>query len=262
MNSKVSVVIRNKNQSGALEFLLKNLNERYEEDIDEIIVLDNLSVDNSVDITQKYGAKLVTVENFSYGGSANLAAESSSNSIIVIFSAHAYPVSHDFFKQIIQRFEKNENLAGVRCLHNPNDFKNYINKVSSKEDPNISGLIFCGSAFNKKVWELHKFKEDVKTFEDKEWSLRVLKEGYGIEFSPSIFCYDLKRTKKQNFLRFKNEIRGSYQLWHRDFNYWWALKAFLGSTFFVLKNAGMDLFYVFKKFLFMLSFISSKPEKF
>jgi glycosyltransferase involved in cell wall biosynthesis len=262
MNSKVSVVIRNKNQSGALEFLLKNLNERYKEDIDEIIVIDNLSVDGSTNIIQKYGAKLVTIEKFSYGGSANLAAECSSNSIIVVFSAHAYPVSHDFFKQIVHLFRKNEKLAGLRCLHNPNDYRNYINRISSKEDPNKSSLIFCGSAFNKKVWELHRFKEDIKTFEDKEWSLRVLKEGFEIEFSPSIFCYDLNRTKQQNFFRFKNEIIGSYQLWHREFNYRWALKALLGSIFFIFKNAIMDLFYAFKRFLFMLNFISDKPQKF
>ena len=262
MNEKVSVVIRNKNQSSALEFLLKNLRERYQRDIDEVIVIDNLSTDSSRDVIKTYGAKLVSIEKFSYGGSANLAAESSSNAIVVMFSAHAYPVSHDFFKLIKDRFRNNENLAGVRCLHNPNDFKNYINKVSSKVDPNMSGLIFCGSAFNKKVWELHRFKEDVKTFEDKEWSLRVLKKGFEIEFSPSIFCYDLKRTKQQNFFRFKNETLGSYQLWHRDFNYAWAIKHFVASVFSVAKNAGMDLYYSFKKFLFMLKFVSNKPQKF
>lgn len=262
MNNKISVVIRNKNQASALEFLLKNLNERYKEDIDEIVVVDNASEDNSIKIIKKYGAKRVNIDKFSYGGSANLAAENCSNSIIVIFSAHAYPVSHDFFKQIKQRFKKNEKLAGVRCLHNSNDFKNYINKVTSQADPNISGLIFCGSAFNKNVWTYHKFKEDVKTFEDKEWTLRVLKEGFEIEFSPSIFCYDLKRTKAQNFFRFKNEILGSYQLWHRDFNYGWALKHFAGLLYSVVKNACLDIYFTFRKFLFLLKFISNKPQKF
>ena len=165
--NKITVVIRNKNQSIALEFLLKDLKERYSNDIDEIIVIDNNSIDDSEKIIYKYGAKLIKLENFSYGGSANLAAKSASNSIIVLFSAHSYPVSHDFFSQIKIRFDKNENLAGLRCLHNPGDYKNYINGVSSLNDPNVSGLIFCGSAFNKKVWESHKFKDDIRTMEDK-----------------------------------------------------------------------------------------------
>lgn len=260
--NKISVVIRNKNQAIALEFLLKNLKERYIADIDEIIVIDNVSVDNSQKITHQFGAKLVEIKSFSYGGSANLAAESASNNIVVIFSAHSYPVSHDFFSQIKSRFENNENLAGLRCLHNPGDYKNYINNVSSKNDPNISGLIFCGSAFNKKVWENHRFKDDIQTMEDKEWSVRVIRSGYDIEFSPSIFCYDIKRDSKQNFFRFKNETIGGYQLWHKEYTLQFVCKALVGSIFKSVKNFSIELIYTFKRFFFLLKFLSNKPEKF
>lgn len=260
--NKVSVVIRNKNQSAALDFLLKNLTERYIEDINEIIVIDNMSIDDSEKVINKYSAKQIKLENFSYGGSANLAAESASHPIIVIFSAHSYPVSHDFFKQIINKFTENNNLAGLRCLHSTNDFKNYINNVSSKTDPNVSGLIFCGSAFNKKVWEKHKFKEDIRTMEDKEWSLRVIKNGFDIEFSSSIFCYDIKRNNEQIFFRYTNEIIGSYQLWHIDYNYKKAIKVLIGSIIKTLKVFFVDLFYSFKRFFFLLKFLLNKPEKF
>jgi hypothetical protein len=259
---KISVVIRNKNQAKSLAFLLKNLRERYVDDVDEIIVIDNKSVDNSINVISKYNAKLVTIESFSYGGSANLAAESSSNDIIVMFSAHAYPVSHDFFKQIKIKFNENSNLAGTRCLHNPNDYKNYINNISSKLDSNKSGLIFCGSAFNKKVWENHKFKNDIQTFEDKEWSKRVLSFGYDIEFSPSIFAYEINRNSKQNFFRYKNEIIGGFQLWHTNYDLKTVCKSFIGSIISIFKNTFINLFYTFKKLFFMLKFISNKPKQF
>jgi glycosyltransferase involved in cell wall biosynthesis len=262
MSYKISVVIRNKNQSDSLAFLLKNLKERYFDDIDEVIVIDNKSTDSSLDVISKYKAKLVTIKNFSYGGSANLAAESSSNNIVVLSSAHAYPVSYDFFLQIKLKFQQNSNLAGVRCLHNSNDYKNYINNISSKVDPNKSGLIFCGSAFNKKVWEKHNFKADVQTFEDKEWSKRVLGLGYEIDFSPSIFAYDIKRTSKQKFFRFKNEVIGGYQLWHTDFKKTVLLKFFMFSILSIIKRSIVDLFYTFKRFFFMIKFIFNKPERF
>lgn len=260
--NKISVVIRNKNQAVALEFLLKNLIERYFEDIDEIIVMDNLSVDNSKEITEKYLAKFITIKEFSYGGSANLAAHSANNDIIVIFSAHAYPVSEDFFQQILKRFANNENLAGLRCLHNSGDYKNYINRVSSKKDPNVSGLIFCGSAFSKKVWEKYPFKSDIQTMEDKEWSVRVLKNNYDIEFSPSIFCYDIKRSPNQLFFRFKNETIGGYQLWHNDHSLKSVLKSFIGAIVNSVKIFLWDVLYAFKRFFFLLKFLSNKPEKF
>jgi len=114
----LSVVIRTKNQAKALAFLLKNLRERYADDVDEIIVLDNLSTDSTAAVVATYQAKLVSIAKFSYGESANLAAESASNTIVVLFSAHSYPVSPDFFKLIKEKFKGREHdLAGcVVCI--------------------------------------------------------------------------------------------------------------------------------------------------
>jgi glycosyltransferase involved in cell wall biosynthesis len=258
----VSVVIRNRNQDKALGFLLKNLRERYADDIAEIVVIDNLSTDKSEEVTASYKASFESIEKFSYGGSANFAAQKASCDIVVIFSAHSYPVSHDFFKLIKMAFEKNKNLAGVRCLHNSNDYKNYINKLSSKEDPNRAGLIFSGSAFNKRVWEKHPFNEEVATFEDKEWSKRVLEAGYDIELVPSIFNYEIKRTKEQLFFRFKNDVIGNYQLWHEDIAFLSASKGLVMNFYRAVKNMLIDMFYAIKRYTYVISFIFNKPEKF
>ncbi|GAA3614043.1 glycosyltransferase [Flavivirga amylovorans] len=258
----VSVVIRNKNQDNALTFLLKNLTERYQNDISEIIVIDNLSTDRSEEVSKSFGARFVTIRDFSYGGSANLAAHEASNDIVVIFSAHSYPVSHDFFKLIVEKFKGREDLAGLRCLHSPNDYRNFIGKVSSQTDPNRSGLIFSGSAFNKKVWKQHPFRADVATFEDKEWSKRVIENGFKIEFVESIFSYEIKRTRKQKFFRFKSDVIGNYQLWHQDVNIASAFKGFLMSSYKLITHFFIDLWYIIKRFLFTIKFISNKPEKF
>ena len=258
----ISVVIRNKNQEKALSFLLKNLTERYLDDIGEIIVIDNLSSDNSEAVTKKYKAKFVTIKEFSYGGSANFAAQQTQFPIVVIFSAHSYPVSHDFFKLIKQKFDENSNLAGLRCLHNPNDYRNYINKIQASEDPNKSGLIFSGSAFSRTVWEKHPFREDVATFEDKEWTKRVLNAGYDIDFVPAIFCYQISRTKEQVYFRFKNDLVGNYQLWHEDVKFSSALKGFVMSIIRLIKNFFIDIWYIIKRFVHQIKFIFNKPEKF
>jgi glycosyltransferase involved in cell wall biosynthesis len=258
----ISVVIRNRNQAEALSFLLKNLTERYTKEIDEIIVIDNLSMDNSKEIAEKFEARFVTIKDFSFGGSSNLCAKEAKNPIVVIFSAHSYPVSHDFFKLIQTKFDGNANLAGLRCLHSSNDYKNFINKIPAIIDPNKSGLIFSGSAFNKKVWEIHPFREDVATFEDKEWTTRVLKAGYEIDFVESIFCYEIKRTRKQLFFRFKNDIVGNYQLWHEDISLGSAIKGFLFSIFNLIKSFAVDFWYAVKRFLYLIKFMFDKPKKF
>lgn len=258
----ISVVIRNKNQSVALSFLLKNLTGRYRSDIDEIIVIDNVSTDNSEEIAKKYGARFVTIKDFSFGGSANLCAREAQFPIVVIFSAHSYPVSHDFFKLIQNKFDENPNLAGLRCLHSANDYRNFINKVQAKDDPNKSGLIFSGSAFSREIWKKHPFREDVATFEDKEWTVRVLKEGYEIDFVESIFHYEIQRTKAQNFFRFKNDVVGNYQLWHQEVSLLSAVKGLVMSLFNLIKLGFVDVRYILARFLFLLKFVSNKPDKF
>ena len=258
----ISVVIRNKNQDKALSFLLKNLTERYSKDISEIIVIDNLSKDTSEKVAKQYGARFVSIEKFSYGSSANLAASSAKYNIVVLFSAHSYPVSHDFFKLISDKFKgREEDLAGVRCLHSSNDYRNYINNVSSKEDPNKSGLIFSGSAFNKLVWEKHPFNNNVATFEDKEWSKRVISKGYVIEFVPAIFSYEIKRTKKQQLFRYKNDLIGNYQLWGEGPTFKNAIIFLIVSLYTLIKNSFTDSYYIIKKFLLALKFVIKKPTK-
>lgn len=258
----ISVVIRNKNQDDALSFLLKNLTERYQDDISEIIVIDNLSTDKSKEVTNHYGARFLTIKNFSYGGSANLAASEAKEDIVVIFSAHSYPVSHDFFKLISEKFKGRQDLAGLRCLHSQNDYRNFINKVSSQTDANKSGLIFSGSAFSKKIWKKHPFRDDVATFEDKEWSKRVIENGYKIEFVESIFSYEIARTKKQIFFRFKNDIIGNYQLWHQDLNIGNAFNSLIMASYKLVKNFLIDFWYIVKRFLFSIKFVFNKPKKF
>jgi glycosyltransferase involved in cell wall biosynthesis len=258
----ISVVIRNKNQATALSFLLKNLTERYLDVINEIIVIDNCSTDDSQAVADHYNARFVTIEKFSYGGSANLAAQEAIGPIVVIFSAHSYPVSHDFFTLIQEKFASNSNLAGLRCLHSSNDFRQYINGISALEDPNKSGLIFSGSAFSKKVWEQHPFRADVATFEDKEWSKRVLKNGFDIEFVPAIFHYEIGRTPRQQFFRFKNDVVGNYQLWYQEITFRNAVNGFIGAVYRVFKNGLIELYYSAKRFCFVIRFNIKKPNKF
>ena len=258
----ISVVIRSKNQSKALAFLLKNLTERYAQDVAEIIVVDNCSIDDSQNVCEHYGARFVTIKEFSFGGSANLCAREAKYPIVVIFSAHSYPVSHDFFKLIQDKFNENSNLAGLRCLHQPNDYRNYINKVSAQQDPNKSGLIFSGAAFNREVWKKNPFNETVATFEDKEWTTRVLREGYDIDFVPSIFAYEITRTRKQLFFRFKNDVVGNYQLWYQDISWIQIFKGLVGSIWNSFKTFWAEVKYAFLRFWYLIGFMFNKPRKF
>lgn len=251
---EISVVIRNKNEADSLEFLLSVLQNKFQNDINEVIVLDNLSTDNSQEVSEKFGARFVTVREFSYGGSANIAASEAANEIVVIFSAHSYPVSHDFFKLILERFQSGDSkLAGIRCIHNNSDFKVYLSGIQSADSPNLGGLNFAGSAFSKLIWEKHPFNENVRTFEDKEWTLRMLKMGYKIEVAPCIFNYYIKRSQKQLFFRFKNDTIGSFQIFNKKVSYSYIFKSFFAFFIFGISDLISAIFYNFRRLLFLIA---------
>lgn len=259
--NKITIAVRTQNQKSQVSFFLENIQRRYINDIDEVLILDNLSEDDTKSIVEKYSfTRYISIKNFSYGRSANLIAQEAKNDIIVIFSAHSYPVSWDFFKIIKLRFENNSNLAGVRCLNYDGDYKNYINKSANrsiiintkKEDYNIGGLVFAGSAFNKKVWKKINFDDNIITFEDKDWSKKVLQAGFDIEIAPVIFCYNIKRTKAQLFFRYKNELLGSINTHGYKLTFKNLVKGIFGPFKIIFKNFIEDNYFQLKKSVFLI----------
>ncbi len=257
----VSVVIRNKNEKPILTFLLKVLKERYSSDILEIIVIDNLSTDGSQQVAKEMGAQVVDLKDFAYGKSANLAMESSSGDLVTIMSAHSYPVSHDFFKVIKNQFINRTDLAGVRCLHFHGDYKKYLSGITWKDDLNGCGLTFACSVVNRKMWLEERFVDDIQQCEDKEWTKRIVKKGYTVEFVPAIYSYEIKRSKKQLFQRFKNDIIINYQLWDIDVSLVGVLRKFLATNFYLIKDFIIEFYYNFKRTFWLFSFVSNKPKR-
>lgn len=252
---KLTIAIRNKNEALDLGFLLKVLTFNYREDIDEIIVIDNNSSDESRELCSKFGVKLINMDIFSYGGSANLAMKEAKNDIVLLMSAHTFPVSHDFFKLIKARFKMNsEFLAGLRCIHYQNDYKLYLEKKTIHDDLNGCGLMFACSVVNKKIWNKFQFQEDIITNEDKEWTKRVFENDYQIEFIPSIFCYNIKRNNNQLFFRLKNETQINFSLWNKRDDLSLVIKSFFGDVYFAFKFFFTALIYCTKKFTFRCYF--------
>jgi glycosyltransferase involved in cell wall biosynthesis len=258
---RISVVIRNKNEKSILSFLLHVLKDHYSADFHEIIVIDNISNDGSQEMAINMGAKVVSIKDFGYGKSANLAMESASGDLVLIMSAHSYPVSHDFFQIIKKQFIGRNDLAGVRCLHFHGDYRKYLTGNTWKDDLNGCGLTFACSVVNKKMWLDEKFIDDIQQCEDKEWTKRIVAKGFTIEFIPAIYCYEIKRTKSQLFSRFKNDVIINYQLWNDDMTLSGVLRKFAATSFHLAKDFIVEFYYNLKRTIWLFSFVSDKPKK-
>lgn len=217
MNKKVSVVIRNKNEGPALEKVLKILNNVYMQDIEEIIVVDNNSTDRSLEIAWDFDCKIVPIQNFSYGRAINLGIEKAKSTYILLLSSHAIPIGKHFFKNSISAIETSRDIAGIRYINSIDNYNRAVNNNFFVTEPLKYGLMAACCLVNRKVWEQHKFNEDMVFSEDKEWSQRVVKDGYQLLDFNETFFYFIKRDNKSLLKRFKNETIFEYQIQNKQY---------------------------------------------
>lgn len=216
MNKLVSVVIRNKNEGKALEEVLSILSSVYSKYIFEIILVDNHSTDNSLEVAEKYNCKITSISNFSYGRAINQGISLASSQYVLLLSSHAIPIGSGFFENTFKALG-DQNVAGIRYVNSFSNYKRAIENNFTVTEPLKFGLMGACCLINKKVWQAYRFDEDLKAIEDKEWSYRVFSKGYKIIDLNETYFYFANRTPNASMNRFKNETIASYQLNNRSF---------------------------------------------
>ena len=100
-----SIVIRSFNEERHIGRLLAGIMEQTVNEID-IILVDSGSTDATVAIAAQFPVTLVHIdpEDFSFGRSLNLGCAAAKHDILVLASAHVYPVYNDWLEQMLAPF--------------------------------------------------------------------------------------------------------------------------------------------------------------
>ncbi|MRX38719.1 glycosyltransferase [Flavobacterium sp. LC2016-23] len=213
----ISIVIRNKNEARALENILSIITNVYSGDYDEIIIVDNNSTDDSVQIASRYKCRVVTIENFSYGRATNVGIEAAVSKYVLLLSSHAIPIGKSFFRNTLEALEHNENIAGIRYINSIENYKRAVENNFKIVEPLKYGLMTGCALVSKAAWDQFKFDEELLFSEDKEWSERVVNNGFQLLDLNETFFYFIKRSEKSNALRYKNETISEYLLHKKKF---------------------------------------------
>lgn len=192
----VSVVIRNRDEAEHLQYVLQALKKQRYENY-EIIVVDNNSNDESVELAENAGAKVVTIHDFSYGKALNLGVNASQGKIIVILSAHSIPLGHYFLTECVEAF-KDSRVGAARLVYvgKENDMTRWLNVEvlnDVEQDFNSKGPLASGCVIRREAWEKVQFDEEAEAAEDKIWAAEILKRGYLILTPIPAFYYYRKR---------------------------------------------------------------------
>jgi len=198
----------------------------------EVILVDNESTDNSVEIARKHGAEVVMLprKQFTYGRALNAGLEAAKNEICVILSAHSMPSGRDFLAACCEPFDIPE-VAAARCVYAgkqsdqlrwtaPEVLRGQVNfeTVISK------GPLASGCVIRRSVWQKVAFDETVNAAEDKKWAQAILSQGYAI-YSPCAATYFYLK-KISRVADVKNQIRDIEAI----YNYSSRLVGFAGAS--------------------------------
>lgn len=225
--STVSIVIRVRNAEKDLQCCLDILRQQFLPDNTEleIVVVDNESVDGSVQVAKAYGAKVVNLPaiEFSWGRALNRGIVATSGEIVLLLSADAYPSGNNWIKEMLAPF-KNSKVAAVYGRQVPRQdapideivrlrktFPDYDIKYNQESLRNGLGSTIIASnacaAIRKCLWELHQFDEQSDGAEERPWLHQVLSSGYMCSYCANAVVYH-----SHNDTLFRNAFR-LVELW-------------------------------------------------
>ena len=192
MKPTCSIIIRAYNEEKHIGRLLTGIMQQTLKDV-QIILVDSGSLDATVGIASRFPVDVVHIrpEDFTFGRSLNLGIARAEADVVVMASAHVYPVYPDWLEKLIAPFdEANVALAygkqrGAESSHFSEHqiFQHWFPDVSKPRQD----YPFCNnanSAIRRALWHEHPYEEALPALEDLAWAKWVQEQGYDISYVP------------------------------------------------------------------------------
>ncbi len=241
MKTSCSIVIRAYNEEAHIGQLLDGISQQSIRDI-QVIVVDSGSSDRTTQIAEEHGAEIVKIEpeEFSFGRSLNLGIRKASHDLIVIASAHIYPVYPDWLEQLLKPFaDEKVALTYGKQRGNTNShfaeqqiFRHWYPEFSAADQ----GHPFCNNAnaaVRRKLWKLHPYDERIPALEDLAWAKWACEQGYRVTYCSEA---EIIHVHQQSWIgirnRYQREGMAFKQIYpHERFGVYDLVKLFITNTF-------------------------------
>ena len=214
MSTKVSIIIRTKNEETWISSCLRAVFAQTYKNF-EVILVDNNSFDRTVDIAKQFKVNVIQISEFKPGKAINDGIRASNGDIIVCLSGHCIPVNEVWLEKIIKNLE-DEVVAGVYGRQQAMSFSSDIDKrdlfnlfgFDKKVQIKDSFFHNANSAFRREIWEKYPFDENASNIEDRLWGNIIIKAGLHIIYEPEASVYHWHGVHHDsNPARAKNIVR-------------------------------------------------------
>jgi glycosyltransferase involved in cell wall biosynthesis len=185
-----SIVIRAFNEARHLPRLLEGLRQQTLQDV-EIILVDSGSTDDTVAIAASYGARIVHIspQEFTFGRSLNRGIQAATRDLVVIASAHVYPVYPDWLERLVEPFRDLQvalSYGKQRGMQTTRFSEHQIFALWFPEQSQPKQTQpFCNNAnacIRRSLWQEHPYDEVLTGLEDLAWAKLALAQGHVISY--------------------------------------------------------------------------------
>jgi len=187
---RVSAVIRAHNEEQHIGRLLKGL-DRQTVKLDEIILVDSGSTDNTVAIAETAGCQVVHIakNEFSFGRALNKGCAAATGDVLVFASAHVYPLYDSYVRHMVSAFDRDR--VGIAYGRQVGDGRTKFSeaRIMSKwfPDDNVwdQGHPFsnnANAAVLKSVWQESPYDETLTGLEDLDFAKKAITRGWKVAY--------------------------------------------------------------------------------
>ena len=214
----ISIVIPTKNNGDILGRCLSSIEELdYPEDVVETIIVDGHSTDQTVEIAERYGCKVVYEDRGTISYARDLGVRNADGEFIAFTDADCV-VDRNWLRNLIKHFddEKIVSVGGpnitpeddskfVKCV---GDVLSFLSKPGARYGLDADELIeifhnpTCNVMYRKWVLdEVGGFNHDLVTCDDEELDYRIREKGYKILYTPDAIVYHYRRPTWKKFMK-------------------------------------------------------------
>jgi glycosyltransferase involved in cell wall biosynthesis len=190
-----SIVIRAYNEQKHIGRLLDGIAQQTVKNL-EVILVDSGSTDNTVAVSTSYAQHFpvhvvrIQPNQFTFGHALNQGIEHSSSDLIVIASAHVYPVYPDWLENLMAPFSDPKVVLSYGKQRGNDSTKFSEHQIFSRWYPEESqtnqSTPFCNNAnaaIRRITWDEHPYDESLSGLEDLAWAHWAVEQGYAIAYN-------------------------------------------------------------------------------
>jgi len=186
-----SLVIRAYNEAQHLPRLLDGIQQQTVKDV-EIILVDSGSTDETIAVAESYGAQVVRIPSveFTFGRSLNFGVRAATRELVVIASAHVYPVYPDWLECLLRPFEDGQVALVYGKQRGMETSKFSEHRIFRQWFPDADipqrDSPFCNNAnaaIRRSLWERQPYDETLTGLEDLAWAKWAQGAGQAVSYA-------------------------------------------------------------------------------